>query len=492
MKKVKLLFLLPLLIFSLSTAYSQGTRKKSTKNKVSLPRAEPGENPYREKPDTARKVLKKAPLLTRVLFIFDASQSMIGQWQTGAKIDIAKKLLSEILDSLKKETNLELAFRVYGHQKRYPPKDCDDTRLEIPFGKDNTDKIKERLWLLTPKGTTPIARSLEACASDFPSTPSRNIVILITDGLEECDSDPCKVSAAIQKKGIFLKPFIIGIGNINVEEFKKQFDCLGNYYDGSNEKTFKNIMNIVISSALNNTTAQVNLLDINNKPTETNVAMTFHDMTKGAIKYNFVHTINAQGNPDTLKIDPSLLYRITVHTIPPVRKDSIRLIPGKHNIISLDAPQGDLLLTYDSRSDYKQLSAIVRQSGNMNTLNVQPFNTRERYIVGKYDLEVLCLPRIMIKDVEVKQSFTTTVKIDQPGIATFVSLAPGFGSLYVEDTNKLTWIYNLDKNTTKETVVLQPGNYKVIFRTRSTNESIYTIEKSFKVTSGVSTNVYLN
>src|SRR5581483_5215730 len=76
--------------------------------------------------------LKQKPELTRILFIFDDSQSMLGQWQSGSKIEVAKKLMGELLDSLKKAENLEVALRVYGHQKHYPPQDCDDSKLEVP------------------------------------------------------------------------------------------------------------------------------------------------------------------------------------------------------------------------------------------------------------------------------------------------------------------------------------------------------------------------
>ena len=61
--------------------------------------------------------------VNRILFVFDASQSMLGRWQSGRKIDIAKQLLSNITDSLKDVKNLELALRVYGHQRSYPPQD---------------------------------------------------------------------------------------------------------------------------------------------------------------------------------------------------------------------------------------------------------------------------------------------------------------------------------------------------------------------------------
>lgn len=492
--RIKGLILLFFIWHSVTYAQSPAShKKKQAAKKIQLLKALPGADPHDEKPDTSIKKVpvKKPQQLTRVLFIFDDSQSMLGQWQSGAKIDIAKKMLIDIMDSLRTQENLELALRVYGHQKRFPPQDCEDTRLEVPFAKNNIEAIKEKLSSLTPKGTTPIARSLEACAKDFPATPSKNIVILITDGLEECDADPCKVSQALQKKGIFLKPFIIGIGNNNVDEFKKQFDCIGTYYDGSNEKTFKNIMNVVISQVLNNTTAQINLLDINKKPTETNVAMTLSDQAKGKIKYNFVHTLNNHGNPDTLHIDAQLTYRLVVHTIPPVSKDSIKITPGKHTTIAVEAPQGDLLLGYATKSDYKDLTAIIRKNKEMNTLNIQHFGNTERYLIGKYDIEVLSLPRIYLKDVEVSQSHTTTVKIESPGIVTFMMNGPGFGSLFVEETNKLTWFYNMDKMETRQTLLLQPGNYKIIYRSKASHETMYTIERSFKIESGASQMVYL-
>ena len=59
---------------------------------------------------------------------------MLGRWQSGRKIDIAKKLLTEYgTIHLKMLKILKLDLRVYGHQRSYPPQDCDDTKLEINF-----------------------------------------------------------------------------------------------------------------------------------------------------------------------------------------------------------------------------------------------------------------------------------------------------------------------------------------------------------------------
>lgn len=436
------------------------------------------------------KEKEKPKPITRILFVFDASQSMYGRWQSDMKITIARKLLSDLLDSLKDVPNLQVALRVYGHQKQYPPQDCDDTKLEIPFAADNTEKIKSKLKTLIPKGTTPIASSLELAADDFTACDNcRNIIVLITDGLEECGGDPCAVSKALQKKGIVLKPFIIGIG----KDFSTAFSCVGTYFDASSEQEFHQALNIVISQALNSTTAQVNLLDSYGNPTETNVNMTFYDNFSGLVKYNFIHTMNNRGLPDTLTLDPLCNYNVVVHTIPPVELDSVKLTPGKHTIIAIDAPQGYLTLKMGGNNSnvVKDVKAIIRKANSMETINLQSFGETEKYIVGKYDMEILCLPRLLINDVDISQDSTTKVEIPQPGIAVLQMSANGYGSVYVEDNNKLTWIYNLTENTTQESLILQPGKYRVVFRTKYTTRSAYTVEKSFKITSGTSITVKL-
>lgn len=431
---------------------------------------------------------QSAKPLTRIEFVFDASFSMFGQWQSGMKMDIAKKMLSEFLDSIQKvdNTNLEIAFRCYGHQVPLrPERSCTDTKLEVPFGKNNATAIKNKLKQIVPKGTTPIAYTLEQCGNDFPTASSpnvRNIIILITDGIEECDGDPCAVSLALQKKGIILKPFVIGVGLD--QSYMNTFGCVGKFYDASSEASFKNILNIVVSQALNNTTVQVNLNDQIGKPSETDVNMTFYDEQTGMIRYNYIHTINNKGVPDTVVIDPIGTYKMVVHTIPPVEKTKIELIPGKHNIIAVDAPQGNLSIKTSGSSS---VNCIIRKHNDMQTLHVQQINTSEKYIVGKYDIEILTLPRIKMNKVDVSQSKTTSVEIPQAGSVSIQKPSEGYGSLYVEENNKMVWVCNLNTNLTQETIVLQPGRYRVEFRPKNARESIYTIEKGFKIESGIST-----
>jgi len=428
----------------------------------------------------------KPNTITRILFVFDGSQSMLGLWQSDKKIIIANRVMAGILDSLKNLPNLQLGLRVYGHQKYFPPQDCDDSKLEVPIGFGNVQTIKHKLKEISPKGTTPISASLELAANDFtPCDNCRNIIILITDGLEECGGDPCAVSLALQKKGVLLKPFIVGIGR----NFREQFDCIGTYFDATNEKEFSKVLKIVISQALNSTTAQVNLLDSYGNPSETNVNMTFYDDFSGVVKYNYVHTLDNRGLPDTLILDPLLSYNIVVHTIPPVETKKIKLTPGKHTIIPVDAPQGNLEIKVSNFPPSKNIAAIIRKSGSLQTLNIQYLSENLKYITGKYDIEVLTLPRLNISDIEVKQSHTTTVEIPTPGLATIVVGVRGYGSLYLEENNKLKWVCNLNEAGEQESLYLLPGKYRVIFRSMFVKKAIYTIEKTFKLESGGSARV---
>jgi Ca-activated chloride channel family protein len=428
---------------------------------------------------------------TRILFVFDASQSMAGYWESDQKINIARDFLIEIVDSLQELKNVQMALRVYGHQSPVPPQNCDDTKLEVPFNTNNALQIRQKLKYLIPKGTTPIAFSLEKAAGDFPPCPDcRNIIILITDGIEACEGDPCAVSRKLQNMGITLKPFIIGIG-ID-PEFKKTFDCVGYYYNAANERKFREVLEIVITQVLNTTTAQVNLLDEEGRPTETDVNMTFYDATSGKIKNNIIHTINHKGNPDTLYLDPLLTYRIVIHTLPPIIIDTAWVTAGKHTIIAASAPQGYLELKSMGRIEYSDLQAIVRENGKMETLNYQKINEKEKYIVGKYDIEIPTLPKILLEDTEILQSHTTIVEIPRPGIVTFLSYSAGFGSIYIDQVKDMEWIINLDPDQKNQSLVMLPGNYIAVYRSRSSKSVMNTVIKEFTVSSGTSIAIDLN
>lgn len=429
---------------------------------------------------------------SRILFIFDASNSMAGQWDGERKIEIARNILMEMVDSLELMPNVEMGLRVYGHQSPVPPQDCSDTKLEVPFSPSNASRIKQKLRFINPKGTTPIARSLELAPSDFPSCGNcRNIILLITDGLEACDGDPCEVSRRLQQKGIILRPFVIGIGSD--PGFRETFDCIGDYYDAPNKESYREALKVVITEALNATSAQVNLLDSRQRPRETDVNVIFYDHFSGHVRYNMIHSINAKGNPDTLALDHMSTYDVQAQTIPPVKIDSVTLATGQHNVIGLDTPQGYMLVRTNRGKALDGEKILVRQDGKNSTINIHEIGNLGKYLVGKYDLEIPIYPLMLIEDVEIKQSYTTTVEIPAPGYVIFSSQQAGSGTLYqLSPEGDQIWVLNLQENTNNQGLNLQPGSYRVVFRRSDLKATDFTVVSDFNITSGSSETIHID
>ncbi len=353
-------------------------------------------------------------------------------------------------------------------------KDCKDSRLEVPFAPNNTVILKKRVNSLIPKGWTPIAYSLQECEKDFPADKNvRNLVIIITDGLEECTGDPCQISQALQKKGIFLKPFIIGVGSS--EQFKFGFECVGTYYDANTEKDFTNVVGVVVSQVMNATSCQINLLDKQLRPIETNVLMSIYDAATKKLLFNYEHTMNGRGVPD-----------IMVHTMPPVYKNNVALVVGKHNTIPIDVPQGNIEFICVGKTNYPDLKAIVRVHGSHTTINAQTFNTTKRYLTGAYDIELLTVPRQLLDSVVVSQNHTTDITVVQPGRLQINKTRDIVAAIYQMKNGKVEWVADIS-DAYYQTIIMQPGKYFLMGRNKPETRTIYSFEKEFTITSAGTT-----
>ena len=69
--------------------------------------------------------------------------------------------------------------------------------------------------------------------------------------------------------------------------------------------------------------------------------------------------------------------------------------------------------------------------------------------------------------------------------------AKGYGSIFQQKGEELVWVCNLNSISARQSIVLQPGSYKVIFRPLNSRLSIYTKEESFEIESGQSSQVKL-
>lgn len=425
------------------------------------------------------------PQKTRILFVLDASGSMLAPWEEGNRMDAAKRLLAHLVDSLKVNPTLELGLRVYGHQARRQKNDCQDSKLEVPFAPDNHTAIIKKLISLQPQGNTPLAYSLLQAAEDFPDhSQYRNIVILITDGIESCGGDPCAVSQALQKKRIFLKPFVIAMSQ--EEGMPQQFNCMGNFYDASNMPRFRAALSQALKKSLGKTTLMVQLLDEQNRPSQTNLTLTFVNSTTGEALYNIMHYRNNKGATDTLIIDPVPTYDLYVNTLPPLVKRQIALEGGTHHTIVQQAPEGVLQLKQSNHQEYKSgVKALVRLAGRTETVHAQPMSTSQKYLAGVYDLEVLTLPRQYFYNVEIKGGQSQALELAAPGVLNVRADVASWIDLYrVREGNVQELILPLDDKKPINSLALQPGSYRLVYRAKNAQGSKFTQVKDFTISSG--------
>ncbi len=141
----------------------------------------------------------------KAILILDASGSMWGQIDGVAKIDIAREAVATIIDGL--DENLHLGLMTYGHRKRG---DCEDIELLIPPGPVDKAAMIKTVNTITPRGRTPLAASVMQAADILRYEEEKVTVILVSDGIETCDMDPCAAAEELKKNGIDFTAHVIG------------------------------------------------------------------------------------------------------------------------------------------------------------------------------------------------------------------------------------------------------------------------------------------
>ncbi len=423
------------------------------------------------------------PQKTRILFLLDASGSMKEMWSDKSKFEISKQLIYHLADSIEQASdNVEFGVRIFGHQYPRSLHNCNDSKLEVAFSPKNAKSIQIKLDKITPQGYTPIAYSLLQAANDFPKDSlSTNAIVLVTDGEEKCEGDPCASALALAKNRVAIKPFIIGL-NL-AKDIVIDFNCVGSYYDAKDENSFNNVLQNVVNQAIKNTTVQINLLDIKGLPNVSNIAFTMYDYYSGEIKYNFIHTLNEFGLPDTLFINPAGTYNIEVHSIPPVMKIGVLLLPGTHNIVAIEMPIGYLNLVMENKKAADAMQCVVREAYSSEILYVQDLNDNEPYVRGDFDLDFLTLPRYNKKLVYVPEEKEKTIAIPKSGTLQFVNIDASIASVYEIKLGEFRMLYEFDKVKEKDMLSLIPGRYAVVFRPKSAPKSDFTKTIYFDINS---------
>ncbi|MBO1769056.1 VWA domain-containing protein [Agrococcus sp. TF02-05] len=145
-----------------------------------------------------------------LMLVLDASGSMAMPDATGApRIDAARTAIDRALDGLDDEQRVGL--RVFGATVlgQESPGACTDSQRVVPVGAGNRDALRAAAVAYAPYGETPIGFALQEAAADLGTDGPRSI-LLVSDGLANCDPDPCTVAAELAGGGIDLMINVVG------------------------------------------------------------------------------------------------------------------------------------------------------------------------------------------------------------------------------------------------------------------------------------------
>lgn len=147
------------------------------------------------------------PQQARTIIVMDGSGSMWGQIDGRPKLEIARETVADVVGKL--PANQTLGLIAYGHRRKG---DCKDIELIVPPAPGTSGKVLNAVNDMRFLGMTPLSDAVRQAAQALRHTEQAATVVLVTDGLETCNLDPCAVANELEKSGVNFTAHVIGFG----------------------------------------------------------------------------------------------------------------------------------------------------------------------------------------------------------------------------------------------------------------------------------------
>ncbi|WP_397543686.1 vWA domain-containing protein, partial [Roseovarius salis] len=185
-----------------------------------------------------------------VMVVFDGSNSMWGQIDGTAKIEIARGVMDNLLGEWTQDR--QVGLMAYGHRRRG---DCGDIETLVQPGTDTRASILQRIEGITPTGKTPLTDAVERAAQELAHTDRPATVVLISDGLESCDRDPCALARTLERSGVGFTAHVVGFG-LGADQDVSSLSCIaeetgGTYIQAGNAAELEQALSNVSTAVAN-------------------------------------------------------------------------------------------------------------------------------------------------------------------------------------------------------------------------------------------------
>ena len=147
--------------------------------------------------------------LKNLVVILDGSGSMAARLGAETKMTAAKRVVKDLIDNLPSDMNAGLV--VYGARSPRQKRDCADIEVVQPVSPVDPAALSAAIDAIQPRGMTPIAASLRKAADALRGHEGASTIVLVSDGTESCESDPCQVAKEIRSElGIEVRVQVVG------------------------------------------------------------------------------------------------------------------------------------------------------------------------------------------------------------------------------------------------------------------------------------------
>jgi Ca-activated chloride channel family protein len=143
----------------------------------------------------------------RTIIVMDGSGSMWGQIDGRTKLEIARETAARVLATI--PATQELGLMAYGHREKG---NCSDIELIVPPAPGTGAEIAAQVGKMRFLGKTPLSQSVRQAAEALHYGEEAATVVLVTDGLETCDADPCALGRELEAAGLNFTAHVIGFG----------------------------------------------------------------------------------------------------------------------------------------------------------------------------------------------------------------------------------------------------------------------------------------
>lgn len=168
-----------------------------------------------------------AALADNAMLVLDASGSMWGKLGDKTKIEIARSAVADLIKTW--PANHQLGLVAYGHRRKG---DCSDIETLLPYGPLDGKSFQSQVDALNPKGMTPLSAAVIHAADALKSSEQKATVILVSDGEETCDLDPCEVAKKLEDQGINFTAHVVGFDVANGSKAELQLQCIARHTGG--------------------------------------------------------------------------------------------------------------------------------------------------------------------------------------------------------------------------------------------------------------------